>query len=137
MRRLRLLPLTLTLLASAALADEGMWTFDNFPAERVKKAYGFAPDQAWLDKVQLASARLAGGCSASFVSPEGLVLTNHHCARRCIADLSTAKKDYAKDGFMAKTRAQELKCPGMEVNKLLQIQDVTAEVDQGHRRPLR
>ena len=69
----------------SARADEGMWTFNDFPAERVEKAYGFRPDQAWLDHVRLSSLRLARGCSASFVSPHGLVQTNHHCAQGCIA----------------------------------------------------
>lgn len=77
----RLLAVSLLLAAAPAVADEGMWTFDNFPSQKVQEAYGFAPDQAWLDHVRLSSARLAGGCSASFVSSQGLVLTNHHCAR--------------------------------------------------------
>ena len=68
-----------------AQADEGMWTFNNFPSDKVEQAYGFRPDQAWLDHVRLSSLRLARGCSASFVSPHGLVQTNHHCARDCIA----------------------------------------------------
>ncbi len=125
----RLLLLTLTLSASAALADEGMWTFDNFPKDKVKKAYGFEPDQAWLDKVRLSSARLAGGCSASFVSPNGLVLTNHHCARGCVADLSTAKQDYMKNGFHARTQAAEKVCPNFEINKLVEIRDITDKVN--------
>jgi hypothetical protein len=82
-------------------ADEGMWTFNNFPADKVEKTYGFRPDQAWLDHVRLSSVRLTGtsGCSAAFVSPRGLVQTNHHCARRCIQDLSTPKSDLASAGF--------------------------------------
>ncbi|HET9035702.1 MAG TPA: S46 family peptidase, partial [Myxococcaceae bacterium] len=69
--------------ASALRAEEGMWTYDNFPSTRVQKTYGFSPDKSWLDHVRLSSVRLAAGCSGSFVSPDGLVMTNHHCARRC------------------------------------------------------
>src|SRR5271170_3096871 len=80
-------------LVSSARADEGMWTFDNFPSAKVKERYGFSPDKAWLDHVQRSAVRLAGGCSASFVSADGLVMTNHHCAHRCIEELSTGKKN--------------------------------------------
>jgi V8-like Glu-specific endopeptidase len=120
-----------TLLGAApALADEGMWTYNNFPSAKVKEKYGFEPTQQWLDKVRLSSARLAGGCSASFVSPEGLVMTNHHCARGCIEQLSTAKKDYIANGFYAKTQAEETQCPAMEINQLESITDVTAELNK-------
>jgi hypothetical protein len=64
---------------SAAQADEGMWTFDAFPAAKLRAEYGWAPDQAWLDRVRAAAVRLTGGCSASFVSDAGLIFTNHHC----------------------------------------------------------
>src|ERR1700761_1413576 len=105
------------LLASAsAHADEGMWTFNNFPADKVKQAYGFAPDQKWLDHVRLSSIRLARGCSASLVSPHGLVMTNHHCAHSCIEQLSTRERDYVATGFYAKEEKDEVKCPDMEAN---------------------
>ncbi len=125
-----LLALLLTVLATPrpAAADEGMWTYDDFPASRVAKKYGFAPTAAWLDQVRLASARLAGGCSASFVSPDGLVMTNHHCAHRCIEELSTAERDLVKSGFLAKARGEELRCPAVEVNQLRRITDVTARI---------
>jgi len=113
---------------STARADEGMWTFDNFPSARVKERYGFSPDKAWLEHVQKSAVRLAGGCSASFVSPNGLVMTNHHCANRCIEELSTAKKNFIADGFYARTPAEEQKCPAMEVNQLLEITDVTEQI---------
>lgn len=116
------------LVAFAAQADEGMWTFNNFPSQKVKAKYGFEPTQQWLDHVRLSSARLAAGCSGSFVSPDGLVMTNHHCARSCIDQLSTAKKNYIETGFYAKTLKDEPKCPAVEVNKLLQITDVTDQV---------
>ncbi len=121
----RLFVIAALLGAAPALADEGMWTYNNFPAAKVKEKYGFEPTQQWLDKVRLSSARLAGGCSASFVSPSGLVMTNHHCARGCIEQLSTAKKDYIANGFYAKTQAEEKQCPAMEVNQLVEITDVT------------
>ena len=78
---------------AAASAEEGMWTFDAFPAAKMRAEYGWAPDQAWLDRVQAAAVRLTGGCSASFVSDTGLILTNHHCVASCLQDLSTAKND--------------------------------------------
>ncbi len=115
--------------AAPALADEGMWTYNNFPSAMVKEKYGFEPTQPWLDKVRLASARLAAGCSASFVSAKGLVMTNHHCARGCIEQLSTADKDYIAHGFYAKTASDELKCPAMEINQLTSITDVTERLN--------
>ncbi len=126
----RTLAASIVLLASIAGADEGMWTYNNFPSRAVQQAYGFAPTQEWLDQVRLASARLARGCSASFVSPDGLVMTNHHCARGCIDELSSAKRDLIKRGFSAATAAQELKCPAVEVNQLLEIRDVTDQVQK-------
>ncbi len=119
-------PLLVLLLALPALADEGMWTFNDFPAAKVKAKYGFAPDQAWLDRVRLASVRLAGGCSASLVSKDGLVMTNHHCVRDCVQELSGVKKtDLVKSGFFAKTRKEELRCETFELDQLERITDVT------------
>ncbi|HLL03997.1 MAG TPA: S46 family peptidase [Myxococcaceae bacterium] len=125
----RLVVIATVLGAAPVLADEGMWTYNNFPSAQVKEKYGFEPTQPWLDKVRLSSARLAAGCSASFVSPNGLVMTNHHCARGCIEQLSTADKDYIANGFYAKTAADELKCPAMEVNQLTSITDVTERLN--------
>jgi hypothetical protein len=104
------------LIAVPAIADEGMWTFNNFPSDAVQKKYGFSPNPQWLDHVRLSSARMAEGCSASFVSPTGLVMTNHHCAHACIEQLSTAKRDYVQTGFYAKTEKDEVKCPDIEIN---------------------
>src|SRR5262249_30061208 len=81
---------------TAAQADEGMWTFDAFPAAKMQADYGWAPDQVWLDKVRQASVRLTGGCSASFVSSEGLILTNHHCVAGCAEQNSTATNNILK-----------------------------------------
>src|SRR5579859_5067234 len=116
------------LVAAPSFADEGMWTYNNFPKEAVKKAYNFSPDDKWLEHARLSSARIAGGCSASFVSENGLVLTNHHCAHSCIAQLSTAQKDFVKTGFYAKAQAEEVKCPELEINQLTEITDVTDKV---------
>jgi hypothetical protein len=118
----------LALAPSLAHADEGMWTFNNFPAAKVSQAYGFSPDQKWLDHVRLSSIRLARGCSASLVSKDGLVMTNHHCAHSCIEQLSTAARDYVQTGFYAKEGKDEVKCPDMEANQLVQITDVTERV---------
>src|SRR5437870_4964276 len=125
MKRLALLSVAFAL---AARADEGMWTFDNFPAKKVRQKYGFSPDAQWLQQAQLASVRLAGGCSGSFVSPEGLVMTNHHCSHSCIEQLSTKEKDFVAEGFYAPTLENEVKCPEIELNQLIQIGDVTARV---------
>ncbi len=115
--------------AAAARADEGMWTFDNFPSAEVKAKYGFAPDKAWLEKVQLASVRLAGGCSGSIVSETGLVMTNHHCARSCISQNSTREKDLMTSGFYAASPGEELKCPEIEVNQLVAVTDITDRIN--------
>ncbi len=108
-------------------ADEGMWLFDKAPRELVLKEHGFAMSQEWLDHIRLSSVRF-GGASASFVSPDGLVLTNHHVGRGAIQNLSTAEKDLMKTGFYARTRAEELKCPGVELRVLSEITDVTGRV---------
>ena len=115
-------------LSSAAHAEEGMWTFNDFPAQKTKAAYGFEPTPAWLDHVRLSSVRLARGCSGSFISGTGLVLTNHHCVRECLDQLSTAKDDFVTRGFSAKASQDERQCPAMEINQLLEISDVTARL---------
>jgi hypothetical protein len=127
-RVLPLLCLLVLFLASSAFADEGMWLFNAFPKGKVQAKYGWAPDQAWLDHVRLSSARAPNG-SSSFVSPAGLIFTNHHIAQECIHDLSTGGKDYMKDGYYAATRADEQKCPGMEFVVLQSIEDVTDKVN--------
>lgn len=114
--------------ATSASADEGMWTLDNFPAERMRADYGWAPDQAWLDKVRNGSVRLTGGCSASFVSPQGLILTNHHCIASCLAENSSDAKDYLNDGFVSSRREDELKCAGQQAEVVTSISDVTERV---------
>ena len=106
-----------------------MWTFDNFPAAKMRAKYGWAPDAAWLEHARLSSIRLALGCSASLVSSDGLVMTNHHCARECLSDLASAKSDYIANGFYAASAADEKQCPAMEANQLVQITDVTKQIE--------
>jgi hypothetical protein len=121
--------LTMASMVIPAFADEGMWTFDNFPAAKMRAKYGWAPDAAWLDHARLSSIRLALGCSASLVSSDGLVMTNHHCARECISDLADDQHDFIAKGFYAATAADEKKCPAMEANHLVQITDVTKQIE--------
>ncbi len=111
-----------------ALADEGMWLYNAFPKDKVKAKYGFTPTQQWLDHIRLGSVRFNNGGSGSFVSADGLTFTNHHVGAQCINDLSTGGKDYVKTGFYAKTQAEEAKCPNLELNQLVGIEDVTTKV---------
>lgn len=108
--------------------DEGMWTFDNPPVKQLQERYGFTPTQAWLDHVRLASVRFMDGGSGSFVSPNGLVLTNHHVAMGQLQKISTAEKNYVADGFLAATLEDEIKSPDLEVNILMSMEDVTKDV---------
>jgi len=118
------------LVAAAGIvrADEGMWTFDNFPSAKVKQAYGVDITPAWLDKVRGASVRLSTGCSASVVSKDGLVLTNHHCVAGCAQDFSTPQQDYIQLGYAVASRRDERTCPGMQAEILTNISDVTERV---------
>jgi len=120
---------SLLAVAGPAAGDEGMWTFDHFPVAKVEQAYGVKIDQKWLDRVQAASVRLTSGCSASLVSKDGLVFSNHHCVVDCAQQLSTAQVDYVKQGFMAASRAEERKCAGMQAEVLETITDVTPKIN--------
>ena len=113
----------------SALADEGMWTFNNVPRAEIKKKYGFEVTDEWLKKVQLASVRFNNGGSGSFVSPNGLVLTNYHIVEDIVNEVSTPEKDLAKEGFLAHTRAEEIKAPSLELNVLMSVEDVTSRVN--------
>ncbi|MCL1892609.1 MAG: S46 family peptidase [Holophagaceae bacterium] len=110
-----------------ASADEGMWTFDNLPIAQIKAKYGWAPDQAWLDHVRMASVKFPGG-SGAFVSPDGLALTNHHVARGAISRVSTRENDYVRDGFVAASMEQEIKIPNYQLRVLMTSKDVSAQV---------
>ena len=118
----------LLLLTLAARADEGMWTFDNFPAAAVKAKYGVDVTPAFLDHVRGAAVRLSSGCSASVVTALGLVLTNNHCVRDCAQSLSTPQVDYVRDGFQATRRDDEKLCPGMQAEILEAISDATPRI---------
>jgi hypothetical protein len=129
---MKLLPIVIaaasTLFVGSTYADEGMWTFDNFPSAAVREKYGVEIDKAWLDRVQRAAVRLSSGCSASIVTADGLVLTNDHCVRDCAQALSSTGQDYARDGFAAATRTQERLCPGMQAEVLTSITDETTPI---------
>src|SRR6185503_4096827 len=108
--------------------DEGMWTFNNVPKVDIKQKYGFDVTDEWLRKVQLASVRFPNG-SGSFVSPNGLVLTNYHIVEKAIGDASTAEKNYAKEGFVAHKQSEELKAPDLFIDVTMSIEDVTERVN--------
>ncbi|HVK81482.1 MAG TPA: S46 family peptidase [Verrucomicrobiae bacterium] len=113
--------------ATNAQAEEGMWTFDNFPAERMQSELGWAPDQAWLDRAMAGTARIPG-CSASNVSGQGLLLTNHHCVIACVNALSSSEHNFIEYGFGARTREEERQCPNTSVQVLQGISDVTERI---------
>ncbi|WLT30524.1 S46 family peptidase [Geothrix sp. PMB-07] len=125
---MRLTALALLLALPALRADEGMWTFDNIPVQKIKANYGVSLEAAWLKNLQLATVRFPGGTGA-FVSKDGLVVTNHHVGRGAIAQVSSAKADFVRDGFTAATRADEIKVPGLELMMLVSMENVTAQVN--------
>jgi len=128
MKHMKIAVFLALLISGAAFAGEGMWTPDNLPVKQLAEKYKFSPDAKWAEHAQHAALRLAGGCSGSFVSPTGLVLTNHHCVNSCVQQLSTADKDFIASGFYAKEHKDEIKCPEIELNRLDTISHVTERV---------
>jgi hypothetical protein len=126
----RWLPLLLLACAgSLAIADEGMWLFNDLPREVLRSKYGFEPQEDWVRHVMLASVRFNSGGSASFVSSQGLVLTNHHVASDTLQKISTAENNYLRDGFLARSPQAEVPAPDLELNQLVSIEDVTERVN--------
>ena len=118
------------LFAGGALrADEGMWLYSAPPRAQIKAKYGFDLTDSWLDHVRLSSVRFNSGGSASFVSGDGLVITNHHVGADSLQKMGSKDKNYLRDGFYAKTSADEIKCNDLEVNVLQSIEDVTARIN--------
>jgi hypothetical protein len=115
--------------AASARADEGMWLFNNPPRERLKDKYGFVVNDDWLEHVQKSSVRFNSGGSGSFVSPEGLVMSNHHVGADCLQKLSDAQHNYYRDGFQAQSQADEKRCYDLELNVLMSIENVTDRVN--------
>lgn len=122
------LAIVLLLTASLVTADEGMWTFDNPPTKQLQEKYNFTPTKEWLDHVRLSSVRFMDGGSGSFVSPNGLVMTNHHVAMGQLQKMSTAEQNFVATGFYAATQAEEAKCPDLELNVLVDMVNVTSRI---------
>ena len=115
--------------AASAAADEGMWLFSAPPLRQLKEKYKFEPTQQWLEHLQKASVRFNSGGSGSFVSATGLCITNHHVGADALQKASSEQHNYLKDGFYAKTNAEEIKCADLELNVLISTEDVTARVN--------
>ena len=125
-----LTPLVAALFATTlALADDGMWLLDRFPKDLVRKRYNFEVTDAFLEKMRLSSVRFNSGGSASFVSSKGLLFTNHHVGADCIQKLSSARNDYMANGFHARSETEEKACPDLEINVLIRMNDITANVE--------
>jgi len=127
MRRLLFAVLTTVLISLPALADPGMWTLHDFPRELVQREHGVDVSSAWLDRVRTATIRLSN-CTASFVSANGLMLTNHHCAQACLDEHSSSQHNLVQEGFLARTRTEELKCGTQIADVLVETENITAKV---------
>ena len=114
----------------AARADEGMWLFNAVPEERLSRDVGFVPSHTWLNHLQRSAVRFNSGGSGAFVSPNGLVLTNHHVAASSLQKLSTPERNLARDGFLSRSHEEEIRCLDLELNVLRSIEDVTARVEE-------
>ena len=128
MRRSPLFALLLILIAAPAFSDGGMWTFQEFPHALLKREHGTDVSPAWLDRVRTATIRLSN-CTASFVSRDGLILTNHHCGAACLDEHSSKEHNLLAEGFLARTRDKELKCGTQIADVLMQMEDITAQVN--------
>src|SRR5260370_41571055 len=117
------------MMTSNVRPGEGMWLFNNPPKKLLKEKFGFEQGQEWYDHVQKSSVRFNSGGSGSFVSADGLVMTNHHVGLDTLQKISTKEKDYVKDGFYAKNRAEEVKAVDLELDVLMSIDDVTERVN--------
>src|SRR5215472_15495163 len=120
------------LLAAPAFAAEGMWTYHDFPEAKIKQQFGVDISQAWLERARTATVRLSG-CTASFVSPNGLILTNHHCADSCLDENSTSTQNLERDGFLARTRDKELHCTTQIADVLMATENITDKIVAGTR----
>src|SRR5262245_9071131 len=123
-----ILAVLIVTLSGGVTADEGMWTFDNLPKAEISKRYGVQLSDQWLAHVQKSVIRLESGCTASFVSSEGLVLTNHHCAAECLANNSSAQRDLLTNGYVAARLEDELRCQGAQASVLMSTENVTDRV---------
>ncbi|MBX9924516.1 MAG: S46 family peptidase [Rhabdochlamydiaceae bacterium] len=123
-----LLSLSAVLCMFSLYGEEGMWPFSQVPKKKIAKTYGVEIDDQWLSQVQKSALRFSTGGSASFISSQGLVMTNHHVGARVIHNLSSSKQNYLEEGFYAKLQEDELLCPNLYVDQLLAISDVTEEV---------
>src|SRR5438093_382763 len=126
---LRLVSAMLLVTAISSRADEGMWLFNNPPLRQLKGKYQFEPTSQWLEHLQKASVRFNSGGSGSFVSATGLCITNHHVGADALQKASSEQHNYLKNGFYAKTNAEEIKCADLELNVLVSTEDVTARVN--------
>jgi hypothetical protein len=122
-------PMGMAILASFAFADEGMWVFNNLPMAHLKERHGFTPGVGWAEHLRSAAVRFNNGGSGSFVSADGLIMTNHHVGADTLAKLGSETKDYYRDGFHAKSYDEEAKAPDLELNMLVALEDVTERVN--------
>jgi len=133
MRRTIASLLVVLTLCGVGIADEGLWLFNAVPKDKIKARYKFEVTDAWLNHLREASVRFNNGGSGSFVSPHGLAFTNHHIAIDCLSHLSTPEHDYVATGFQAKSQAEEAKCPALELNVLMGIEDVTKKIEEASK----
>ena len=131
------LTLSVSLLPTAPLGAQKhpelgrMWTLEDAPLDWFEEAYGVRPTKEWMDHVRLSALRFGDGCSASFVSPKGLILTNHHCARTHVANVTPEGQNWLKSGFIAKSTDDEVPVPGLVVRQLVEMRDITKRVNAG------